>query len=156
MQTISAVLLLCVAVGLTVAAPQMFIWNCQDCPYGTRITSADVEFSEGSEASGDLTVRHIVAEDGRNSLEIRGPMSGLTASRAEFRIHSDGDCSSLGEILHAETCKNCQNYVSIKVLDSRKVLTIGGENDVMGKTLSILDARRGAMLGCAEIVPISP
>jgi len=156
MQLYRCALLISVVVGLTVAAPQMFIWNCQDCPYGTRITSAGVEFNDGSEATGELTVRHIVAEDGQNSLEIRGPMSGLSASRAEFRIHSSGDCASLGEILHSETCKNCQNYVSIKVLDSRKLLTLGGENDVMGKTISILDARRGAMLGCAEIVPVSP
>jgi len=146
-----------VVFGFVYGAPQnMFIWNCQDCPYGTRVTSANVEFSDGSEATGDLTVRHIVAEDGQNSLEIRGPMSGVSSSRIEFRIHSDGSCSNLGEIMHAETCKNCQNYVSIKVLDSRKLLTIGGENDVMGKTISILDARRGSMLGCAQIVPIAP
>lgn len=139
--------------GLVSGAPQMFIWNCDGCEYGTKVNKAAVEFAENSQVKGDLSVQHIIGEDGTNSLEIRGPLEGLTASRAYINIHKDGDCES--EPLHQEKCDNCQSYVSIKVLASVKLLSIGGNNDVMNKAISIVDARRG-IVGCGKIVSIKP
>jgi len=142
-----------VVYGLVQGAPQMFVWNCDGCEYGTRVSKAVVEFAGNSEVTGDLKVEHILGEDGTNSLEIRGPLDGLTASRAYVNIHEGGDCNS--EPLHKEKCDNCQSYVSIKVMASRKELTIGGNNDVMNKAISIVDARRG-IVGCGKIVAIEP
>jgi len=54
--------------------------------------------------------------------------------------------------MHVETCKNCQNYVSLKILSSNRLLTLGGdENDILGKTISVFDARKGSMLGCGQV-----
>ncbi|XP_023342711.1 uncharacterized protein LOC111712360 [Eurytemora carolleeae] len=133
------------------SAPQMFIWNCPECPYSTKVTNAVIDFSSSSGATGALKVSHIQAEDGQSSLEIRGPMEGLDSSRTEFRVHEDGDCSGLGEILYSETCNNCQTFISIKVLQSKKLLTLGQENDVMGRPVSIYDTRKGSVLGCGMI-----
>jgi len=131
--------------------PQMFIWNCQDCPYGTKVTRAGLVFDESSGVTGDIKVNYIIAEDGDSSLEVRGPLEGNSVSRIEVRIHEGGSCSNPGEVMYAETCKNCHNYVSMKVLSSRYLLTVGGENDVLGRPISVYDARRGTMLGCGTV-----
>jgi len=134
------------------AAPQMFIWNCDGCPYQTKVTRAGLLFDESSGAQGELKVQQIVDKDGDSSLEIRGPLSGVTSAHTEFRIHSSGSCSNLGEVMHVESCKNCQNYVSLKILSSNRLLTLGGdENDILGKTISVFDARKGSMLGCGKV-----
>merc|ERR1711915_4720 len=143
-------------VPLLQGAPQMFIWNCDGCPYQTKVTRAGILFDESSEARGELKVQQIEDKDGDSSLEIRGPMSGVSSAYTEFRIHADGSCSNLGEVMHVERCKNCQTYVSLKILSSKKLLTLGGdENDVLGKTVSVFDARKGSMLGCGTISPTS-
>merc|ERR1719515_327908 len=90
--------------------------------------------TEGSEATGDLKVKYLDGDGGR-SLEIRGPMENLKPYRTTFRIHQDKDCN--GEVMHEMECAGCQTFVSIKILESKKVLTIGEENDVLGKSISL-------------------
>merc|ERR1711915_717289 len=97
---------------------------------------AGVDFLDGSEATGDLKVKYIAGDGGR-SLEIRGPMENLKPYRASMRIHNGKDCNG------------CQSFVSIKILESKKLLTIGEENDVLGKSISLFSD--GEVLGCANI-----
>jgi len=158
MQTLRTSLVASLVLSCAYAAPQpqaMTRWACNDCPYSTDITEGLVEFASNSQATGALKVKYIVGDAESvigDSLEVKGPISGYATARAQLRFHSGDDCSS--EVLYSETCRNCQQYISIKVLKSKKNLTIGGENDVMGKALSIVDSRKGSMLACAKIVPL--
>eukprot|EP00088_Acartia_fossae_P055917 TRINITY_DN6502_c0_g1_i1.p1 TRINITY_DN6502_c0_g1~~TRINITY_DN6502_c0_g1_i1.p1 ORF type:complete len:153 (+),score=33.37 TRINITY_DN6502_c0_g1_i1:49-507(+) len=147
-----SVALCLLALGLVHGAPQMFIWVCDGCTYGTKVSKAEAEFN--GDVTGKLAVEHILGEDGSSSLEIKGPLEGLLAARVHFRIHEGPTCES--GIFHKEKCDNCQSYISLKILKSRKLLTIGGENDVLNKALSVIDTRRGNMLGCAQIVLPEP
>jgi hypothetical protein len=136
------------------AIPQMFVWNGVNKNYGTRVSKAVASFDTDGEVSGELAIEHIVGQDGSSSLEVKGPLDGLNAARAQIKIHEGATCSS--EVMYEERCKNCQSYISLKVIPSRMVLTIGGENDVMDKAISIHDTKRGKMLGCSKIVDPNP
>jgi len=136
------------------ALPQMFIWNGVGKDYGTRVSKAVASFDTDGEISGELAIEHIQGQDGSSSLEVRGPLDGLRAARAEIRIHEGATCSS--EVMYQERCRNCQSYISLKIIPSRMVLTIGGENDVMDKAISIHDEKKGQMLGCSKIVDPNP
>merc|ERR1712212_570977 len=141
MQTLRTSLVASLMVSCAYAAPQpqaMTRWACNDCPYSTDITEGLVEFASNSQATGALKVKYIVGDAESvigDSLEVKGPISGYATARAQLRFHSGDDCSS-------------------EVLYSKKNLTIGGDNDVMGKALSIVDSRKGSMLACAKIVPL--
>jgi len=124
----------------------MLVWNGNNLQYSTEYKVAGVEFLEGSEATGDLKVKYIAGDGGR-SLEIRGPMENLQNYRVTMRIHEGKDCN--GDVVHEMNCNGCQSFVSIKILESKKLLTIGEENDVLGKSISLFS--KGDVLGCANI-----
>jgi len=145
MQTFSMLLMLAAGVAY---GGHMLVWNGNGLGYSTIHREAGVEFTEGSEATGDLKVKYLDGDGGR-SLEIRGPMENLKPYRTTFRIHQDKDCN--GEVMHEMECAGCQTFVSIKILESKKVLTIGEENDVLGKSISLF--AKGEVLGCANIDP---
>merc|ERR1719320_2251983 len=80
-----------------------------------------VEFDSSSLATGALKVKYIVGDEESvigDSLEVSGPISGYATARAHLRFHSGDSCES--EVLYSEICRNCQQYISIKVLKSKK------------------------------------
>merc|ERR1712110_211866 len=57
-------LLAVVPTTLSLPKPGMLVWNCQGCPYPTKLQHADVELSGPSGKVGSLVVTHMVPEGG--------------------------------------------------------------------------------------------
>jgi len=153
-------LLTIVPTTLSLPKPGMLIWNCQGCPYPTKVQHADVELSGPSGKVGSLVVSHMVPEGGiGENVEIenvntRVAFENLQKQRNfDVRIH-EGTCESLGEKIHSVRCSNCLNSLGFKVLGSQKNLHVRGdgtEGDLIGKVVLFYDSTRGSKLACGQV-----
>merc|ERR1711981_852684 len=140
--------------------PGMLVWNCQGCPYPTKVQHADVELSGPSGKGGSLVVTHMVPEGGLGeNVEIENVNTRVgfenlqKQSSFDVRIH-EGTCENLGEKIHSVRCSNCRNSLGFKVLGSQKNLHVKGdgtEGDLIGKVVLFYDSTRGSKLACGQV-----
>merc|ERR1712010_15084 len=153
-------LLTVVPTTLSLLKPGMLVWNCQGCPYPTKLQHADVELSGPSGKVGSLVVTHMVPEGGLGqNVEIENVNTRVgfenlqKQSSFDVRIHQ-GTCENLGEKIHSVRCSNCRNSLGFKVLGSHKNLHVkgdGSEGDLIGKVVLFYDSTRGSKLACGQV-----
>merc|ERR1712130_131180 len=106
---VTIALLTVVPTTLSLPQPGMLIWNCQGCPYPTKVQHADVELSGPSGKVGSLVVSHMVPEGGQGE--------NVEIENADTRVA----CENLGDKIHSVRCSNCRNSLGFKVLGSHHV-----------------------------------
>merc|ERR1711963_85422 len=150
-------LLIVLPTTLSLPKPGMLIWNCQGCPYPTKVQHADVELSGPSGKVGSLVVSHMVPEGGQGenveieNADTRVAFENLQKQNSfDVRIH-EGNCENLGDKIHSVRCSNCRNSLGFKVLGSHHVRGDGTEGDLIGKVVLFYDSTRGSKLACGVV-----
>jgi len=123
-------------------------------------TFADAELTGPDGPVGSVRLTYMVPDtDVGPSLEIENADERVhfenvqKTSSFDVRIYK-GTCDSLGEQIHSKRCNRCTNSMGIKILESRKKMTLAGDGsdgDIAGKMLVLYDYKRNSKLACGEI-----